>query len=65
MKKLELNQMENLEGGYDWNAFLGGAAFTGVCMYVGIVATVASPIAGIAAGGTCSLIVIALAARDK
>lgn len=57
MKKLEVNQMENLEGGGGgWSAFLGGMALTGVCTAVGVVAGAATFGAGVVAGLACSAV---------
>jgi hypothetical protein len=56
MKKLELKQMENLEGG-DGRGALGNLAMGSVCGYVGfIVGVAASPLGGFLAGVSCGFI---------
>ncbi len=56
MKKLELNQMENLEGG-NWELFGGTMAFTGVCGMVGMLTSAAvTPIGGFAIAMSCGAI---------
>ncbi len=56
MKKLELNQMENLEGGDFW----GELTLTGVCGIVGAVAGSATMGVGFVVGFACSAGVLAL-----
>lgn len=62
MKKLELHQMECLEGGFDWPAFGGAMAFTTICTFVGIAAATATAGVGIVAGFACSAMFAGLAA---
>tara|TARA_B100000780_G_C20914607_1_gene364225 strand:+ start:318 stop:503 length:186 start_codon:yes stop_codon:yes gene_type:complete len=50
MKNLELNQMENLQGGGFWESM----AVTTLCSAVGILAGAASMGAGFAAGLVCN-----------
>lgn len=56
MKKLDLTQMENLEGGGFW----GELGLTGVCGIVGAVAGTATLGAGFIVGFACSAGVLAL-----
>lgn len=56
MKKLELNQMENLDGGSFW----GELTLTGVCGVVGAIAGTATMGAGFIVGFACSAGVLAL-----
>ena len=64
IKKLELNQMEGLEAGFDWGNFGGNMAFAGVCGYVGFVASFGTtPIGGAVVGVACSAVFAALAAN--
>lgn len=56
MKKLELNQMENLEGG-DLSGALGNLAMGSVCGYVGFVASFGTtPLGGALIGLSCGFI---------
>ena len=57
MKKLELKQMQNLEGG---TSFWGELGLSGVCGIVGMVAGTATMGAGFIVGFACSAGVLAL-----
>jgi len=59
MKKLELNQMENLEAG-SWSIFAGQLAFGAICTFVGVAAGAATLGAGAIAGFACGAMFSAL-----
>lgn len=60
MKKLELNQMEGLEGGGRWGIFAGQLAFGAICTLVGVAAGAATLGAGAIAGFACGAMFSAL-----
>jgi riboflavin synthase alpha subunit len=66
MKKLELNQMEDIAGeGFNWSMFGASIGLSGVCLAVSIVATAATPFAGMAAGLACSAVFAGMAAAGN
>ena len=66
MKKLELNQMEDIAGeGFNWSMFGASMGLSGVCFTVGIVASAETPLAGALAGLACSAVFAGMAAAGN